>query len=39
MATPQISTKPIAEKKSSYRKWIESDGVPLIEGFFIDDIK
>ncbi len=36
---PKISTQPIAEKKSSYRKWIESEGIPLIEGFFIEDLK
>ena len=35
---PRISTQPIAEKKSSYRKWIEAEGVPLIEGFFIEDL-
>ena len=39
MAEPKISTQPIAEKKSSYRKWIESEGIALIEGFFIEDIK
>ena len=39
MAEPRISDKPIAEKKSSYRKWVESEGVSLIEGFFIEDIK
>jgi len=35
---PKISTQPIAEKKSSYRKWIETEGIPLIEGFFIEDL-
>ncbi|MBI3061856.1 MAG: ethanolamine ammonia lyase-activating protein, partial [Deltaproteobacteria bacterium] len=39
MAEPKISDKPIAEKKSSYHKWVESEGVSLIEGFFIEDIK
>ena len=38
MPEPKISDKQIAEKKSSYRKWIESEGVPLIEGFFMEDI-
>lgn len=39
MGEPQISSQPIAEKKSSYHKWIEGEGIPLIEGFFIEDIK
>ena len=39
MPEPKISDKPIAEKKSSYRKWIEAEGIPLVEGFFIEDIK
>jgi len=38
MPEPKISTQQIAEKKSSYRKWIDAEGVPLIEGFFLDDI-
>jgi hypothetical protein len=25
MAEPMISTQPIAEKKNSYRKWIEAE--------------
>ena len=36
---PKISTQQIAEKKSSYRKWVEKEGIPLIEGFFIEDLK
>jgi len=36
---PKISTQPIAEHKSSYRKWIEAEGIPLVEGFFIEDVK
>jgi oxalate decarboxylase/phosphoglucose isomerase-like protein (cupin superfamily) len=36
---PKISDQSIAEKKSSYRKWIEAEGVPLMEGFFIEDLK
>ncbi|MFQ5851528.1 MAG: cupin domain-containing protein [Candidatus Binatia bacterium] len=39
MGEPKISTQPIAEKKSSYRKWVEAEGIPLIEGFFIEDIR
>ena len=39
MAQPKISTQPIAEQKSSYRKWIEAEGIPLVEGFFIEDVK
>ncbi len=38
MLEPKISTQVIAEKKSSYRKWIEAEKIPLIEGFFIEDI-
>ena len=38
MPEPKSSDKVIAEKKSSYRKWIESEGVPLVEGFFMEDI-
>jgi hypothetical protein len=39
MGEPKVSDKPIAEKKGSYRKWVEAEGVSLIEGFFIEDIK
>jgi oxalate decarboxylase/phosphoglucose isomerase-like protein (cupin superfamily) len=38
MPEPKTSDKVIAEKKSSYRKWIETEGVPLVEGFFMEDI-
>ncbi|MBI4528254.1 MAG: cupin domain-containing protein [Deltaproteobacteria bacterium] len=30
---------PLPEKKSSYRKWLELEGIPLIEGFFMEDLK
>jgi len=39
MSEPKISSQPIAEKKSSYRKWVEAERIPLMEGFFIEDIK
>jgi oxalate decarboxylase/phosphoglucose isomerase-like protein (cupin superfamily) len=39
MEEPKISTRPIGENKSSYRSWVESEGIPLIEGFFIEDIR
>jgi hypothetical protein len=39
MEEPKISTRPIGENRSSYRSWVESEGIPLIEGFFIEDIR
>lgn len=39
MAEPVVSTQPIAEKKSSYWKWLETEGVPVVEGFFVEDLK
>src|SRR5262252_4367939 len=39
MPEPKISNQPIAEKKSSYQKWIKAEGIALLEGFFIEDIK
>src|SRR6516165_7650870 len=39
MEEPKISTRPIGESKSLYRSWVESEGIPLIEGFFIEDIR
>jgi hypothetical protein len=33
----QISTQPIAEKEL-IPQWIEAEGIPLIEGFFIEDL-
>ena len=39
MSEPKISSQPIAEKKSSYRKLVEAERIPLMEGFFIEDIK
>ena len=37
MEEPKISTRPIAENRSSYRSWLASEGIPLIEGFFLED--
>jgi len=39
MGEPKISTKQIAENRSSYRSWVASEGIPLIEGFFLEDIR
>ncbi|MDP6559047.1 MAG: cupin domain-containing protein [Candidatus Binatia bacterium] len=39
MVEPKISNKLIGEKKTFYSKWIESEGISLLKGFFIDDIK
>jgi hypothetical protein len=35
----KTSTKAIAEKGSSYRRWVENERIPLIGGFFIEDIR
>ena len=39
MQEPTISTKPIAENRSSYKSWVASEGIPIIQGFFIEDIR
>ena len=39
MEEPKISTNSITEKGSSYKRWIASEGIPIIEGFFIKDIR
>jgi len=39
MEEPKISTRAIAENRSSYRNWVENEGIPLIEGFFLEDIR
>jgi hypothetical protein len=39
MQEPKVSTKPIAENRSSYKSWVASEGVPIIQGFFIEDIR
>ena len=39
MEEPKISTKSITEKGSSYKRWVASEGIPIIEGFFIEDIR
>jgi hypothetical protein len=39
MEEPKISTRSIAENRSSYRIWLASEGIPLIEGFFFEDIR
>src|SRR5215510_14004951 len=38
MEEPKISTTSITEKGSSYKRWVASEGIPIIEGFFIEDI-
>ncbi len=38
MTEPKISTESITPKSSSYKKWVESEGIPLVESFFVDDI-
>ena len=39
MEEPKIATVPIAEKGSSYKRWVASEEIPIIEGFFIEDIR
>ncbi|HXQ33541.1 MAG TPA: hypothetical protein VN843_05925 [Anaerolineales bacterium] len=39
MQEPTISTKPIAENRGSYKSWVPSEGIPIIQGFFIEDIR
>jgi|GEM_PF-3436880 len=39
MQEPTISTKPIAENRSSYKSWVASEGIPIIQGFFLEDIR
>ena len=39
MEESKISTRQNGENKSSYRSCVESEGIPLIEGFFIEDIR
>jgi hypothetical protein len=39
MKEPTISTKPIAKNRSSYKSWVASEGIPIIQGFFIEDIR
>ena len=38
MIEPKISKESISPKKSSYKTWIESEGIPLIQSFFVEDI-
>jgi len=38
MQEPTISRKPFAENRSSYKSWVASEGIPIIQGFFIEDI-
>jgi len=38
MQDPKISTESIVGMGGSYRKWVESEGIPLVESFFVEDI-
>jgi hypothetical protein len=38
MEEPKISTQSITPKDSSYKAWVKSEGIPLVESFFVEDI-
>ncbi|MGZ8529250.1 MAG: cupin domain-containing protein, partial [Candidatus Binatia bacterium] len=38
MQEPKISTESVVGTGGTYRKWVESEGLPLVESFFVDDI-
>lgn len=39
MKAEETARRPITDRRSSYIKWLESEGVPLIRGFVIEDVK
>lgn len=39
MKPEEVARQPITDRRSSYIKWVESEGIPLIQGFFIEDVK
>jgi quercetin dioxygenase-like cupin family protein len=39
MDSEEIAKQPVADQRSSYIKWVESEGIPLVRGFFIEDVK
>jgi hypothetical protein len=39
MKTEEIARQPIRDRRTSYQKWAESEGIPFIRGFFIEDVK
>lgn len=39
MKPEEVARQPITDQRSSYIKWVESEGIPLIQGFFIEDVK
>ena len=39
MKPEEVAGQPITDRRSSYLKWVESEGIPLIQGFFIEDVK
>lgn len=38
MNPEEVARQPITDQRSSYIKWVESEGIPLIRGFFIEDV-
>jgi quercetin dioxygenase-like cupin family protein len=39
MRPEEVARQPITDRRSSYIKWVESEGIPLIRGFFVEDVK
>ncbi|OGQ77658.1 MAG: hypothetical protein A3F90_16905 [Deltaproteobacteria bacterium RIFCSPLOWO2_12_FULL_60_19] len=39
MTPEEIARQPITDRRSSYVKWVESEGLPLVHGFFIGDVR
>ena len=38
MVEPKIANESIRANCSSYKQWVETEGIPLIESFFVEDI-
>ena len=38
MIEPKISNESVTLKNSSYKQWIEREGIPLVESFFVENI-
>ena len=39
MKSEAVARQPLTDRRSSYIKWVESEGIPFIRGFFIEDVK
>jgi hypothetical protein len=38
-ASQELIAPPAEGKKTSYERWLESEGVPVVKAFFIEDIR